>query len=132
MIFKLLLLFTLIPLIELSLLVKLGQQIGLGATLVIVILTGIVGAYLAREQGFIIITKIRNELQNGRLPADSLIDGILILAGGLLLVTPGILTDAIGFSALVPVTRKIIKEYLKQKFRQNINSGQIHTSYKVE
>ena len=132
MILKLLLLFTLIPLIELSLLIQLGQQIGLGATLMIVIITGIVGAYLAREQGFITITRIRNDLSDGRIPTDSLLDGILILAGGLLLVTPGILTDSIGFSVLIPFTRKIIKAYVKDKIRQQMDSGQVHTSYKVE
>ena len=132
MIVKLILLFTLVPLIELSLLIKIGQHIGLGATLTIVILTGIVGAYLAREQGFITITRIRSDLQSGRIPADSLLDGILILAGGLLLVTPGIITDAIGFSVLIPFTRKIIKELLKEKIRRKIDSGQIYTSYKIE
>jgi len=132
MIFKLMLLFTLVPLIELSLLVTIGQKIGLGATLTIVILTGILGAYLAREQGFKVISKIQSELSNGRIPADSVIDGVLVLAGGLLLITPGFITDAVGFSVLIPISRALIKEYVKRKFRQKIDSGQIHTSYKVD
>lgn len=132
MFIKLLILFTIVPLIELSLLIKLGQHIGLAATLVIVILTGIFGAYLARAQGFMIISKIQNDLRNGRIPADPLLDGILILSGGLLLVTPGLITDTIGLLILIPLTRKIIKKFLKRKIRQKLNSNQIYTSYTVE
>ena len=132
MIFRLILLFTVIPLIELILLIKIGQQIGLGATLAIVILTGIIGAYLAREQGFITISRIRQEIQNGQIPADPLLDGVLILAGGLLLITPGLLTDAAGFSVLIPYTRKIIKAYIKELIRRHIDTGRVYTSYKID
>jgi len=132
MFLRLLLLFTLIPLIELSLLIKLGQHIGLGATLTIVILTGILGAYLAREQGFLTISKIRYEIQNGKLPADSLLDAVLILAGGLLLVTPGLITDMIGFTILIPTTRKIVKDHIKNIIRRHINSGHLDTTYTVD
>ncbi len=132
MLFRLILLFTLIPLIELSLLIELGKQIGLGSTIAIVILTGILGAYLAKHEGFIVINRIQQELSQGRLPAESLIDGVIILAGGLLLLTPGLLTDAIGFIALVPISRDYLKKFLKQKFKQKIDTGEIHTSYTIE
>ncbi|MBD3288010.1 membrane protein FxsA [candidate division KSB1 bacterium] len=132
MIFRLFLLFTLVPLIELSLLIKLGQKIGLGPTILIVVLTGILGAWLAKQQGFITISRIRFSLRSGQVPAEPLLDGVLILAGGLLLVTPGLITDAVGFSVLIPTTREIIKRFLKKKLKQKMDSGEIYTSYTIE
>ena len=132
MILRLFLLFTLIPLIELSLLIKLGQKIGLGPTVLIVVITGIAGAWLAKQQGFITISKIRLSLRSGQLPAEPLLDGVLILAGGLLLVTPGLITDAVGFSVLIPATRAIVKRFLKTKLKQKMDSGEIYTSYTIE
>ncbi|MFQ5750554.1 MAG: FxsA family protein, partial [bacterium] len=87
MLIRLLLLFTIVPLIELALLIKLGQHIGLFNTIAVVIVTGIVGAALARYEGFGILHRIQNELARGQLPAESLLDGALILAGALLLLT---------------------------------------------
>lgn len=132
MLLRLILLFTLVPLIELSLLIELGRHIGLGSTLAIVIVTGVIGAYLAKYEGFKVIYRIRQELRDGRIPAEGLIDGIIILAGGLLLLTPGLLTDTIGFLALIPVTRNYLKQYLKRKFKQKIDSKEIHTFYTID
>lgn len=132
MLFRLILLFTLIPLIELSLLIELGRQVGLGSTLAIVIVTGIIGAYLAKYEGFKVISRIRQELHDGRIPAAGLIDGVIILAGGLLLLTPGLLTDTLGFLGLIPITRNYLKKYLKRKFKQKIDSNEIHTFYTID
>jgi len=132
MLFRLILLFTLVPLIELTLLIELGRQVGLEATLTIVILTGIIGAYLAKYEGLRVITRIRQDLNQGRIPAEGLIDGVIILAGGLLLLTPGLITDTIGFIALIPVTRQYLKQYLKRKFKQKIDSREIHTFYTID
>ena len=131
MLLRLILLFTLVPLIELSLLIELGRQIGLGSTIAIVIVTGVIGAYLAKYEGFKVISGIRQELGAGKIPAKGLIDGVIILAGGLLLLTPGLLTDTIGFLALIPVTRNYLKQYLKKKFKQKIDSKEIHTFYTI-
>jgi UPF0716 protein FxsA len=131
MLFRLILLFTLVPLIELSLLIQLGRQIGLGSTLAIVIITGVIGAYLAKYEGFRVITRIRQDLDEGRIPAEGLLDGVIILAGGLLLLTPGLLTDTIGFLALIPVTRRNHKQYLKQKYKHKLDSKEIHTFYTI-
>ena len=128
MLSKLILIFVIVPLVELALLIEIGQQIGLESTLGLVILTGIAGAYLARSQGFFIFTQIQAELQQGRLPAESLFDGLLILVGGLLLLTPGILTDVIGFLLLVPGSRLVIKNFLKKKLQAKIESGEIHSN----
>jgi len=132
MLLRLILLFTLVPLIELSLLIELGRHIGLGSTIAIVIITGVIGAYLAKYEGFKVISGIRQELGAGRIPAEGLIDGVIILAGGLLLLTPGLLTDTIGFIALIPVTRNYLKQYLKRKFKQKIDSKEIHTFYTID
>lgn len=132
MLLRLILLFTVIPLIELSLLIELGRRIGLGSTIAIVIVTGIAGAYLAKYEGFRVIFRIRQELSSGHLPAEELLDGVIILSGGLLLLTPGLMTDAVGFLALIPFTRSYIKRYLKSKFKQKIDSQEIHTFYTIE
>ncbi|MBN1684732.1 MAG: FxsA family protein [Gammaproteobacteria bacterium] len=132
MIFRLILLFTLVPLIELSLLIELGRHIGLGSTIAIVIVTGVIGAYLAKYEGFKVIAGIRQELGAGKIPAEGLIDGIIILAGGLLLLTPGLLTDSIGFLALIPVSRNYLKQYLKRKFKQKLDSKEIHPFYTID
>jgi UPF0716 protein FxsA len=132
MLFRLIILFTVIPLVELALLVELGKHIGLINTLAIVLLTGIAGAALAKSQGFGILARIRSELSQGQFPSESLIDGAMILAGALLLLTPGLLTDLLGFVLLVPFTRILFKKYLKRYFRNKIQSGEIQVRYNIE
>ncbi len=126
MFIKLLLVFTIVPIIELYVLIEAGHQIGVGATIGMIILTGIAGAYLARTQGFNLINKIQTELNQGRLPAEELMDGAIILAGGLLLLTPGFCTDLFGFALLTPMTRKIIKVWLKKWLDIKIQRGEIN------
>ena len=111
--FSLFLLFTLIPLIELAILIKIGSRIGVWNTIAIVVLTGISGAILARHQGFWVLVKIKEEIQQGKFPADKLFDGAIILVGATLLITPGILTDIIGILSLVPSSREWIKYFIK-------------------
>lgn len=123
MLFKLILLFTTIPIIELAILIKLNQYIGLGYTLLIVFFTGIVGAYLAKSEGKGILNRIRFEMSQGRMPGDELLNGLCVLIGGAFLLTPGILTDFTGFMLVVPFTRSIVKGYLKKKIRQMIDEG---------
>ncbi|NIP39858.1 MAG: membrane protein FxsA [Candidatus Dadabacteria bacterium] len=117
---KLLFLFIAIPMLELFILVKLGTVIGFWPTVGIVILTGILGASLARLQGFLVFRQIQNELQSGQIPADKMVDGLLIFIGGVVLVTPGLLTDLAGFAMLIPFTRNAVKKYLKGKFEGHI------------
>ena len=132
MFIRLLLLFTLVPLIELALLIEIGQKIGLWNTIAIVVLTGFIGAALARSEGFGIISRIQNELASGQLPGDSFIDGALVLAGALLLLTPGLITDAFGFALLLPFSRSFVKIYLKKYFSKKIHTGEIQVNYKIE
>ena len=109
MFIKLIILFTLVPIIELYVLIEAGRQIGAGATIGMIFLTGIAGAYLARSQGFNLINRIQTDLNQGRIPAEEMMDGAMILAGGLLLLTPGFCTDLFGFCLLTPTTRKLFK-----------------------
>ena len=123
----LILLFTIVPVVELALLIKIGQHIGVSYTLAIVILTGVVGAYLARSQGFRTLRRIQEDINQGLMPAEKIFDGVMILCGGILLLTPGFVTDLIGFMALVPFTRHLIKLWLKRKIKDMIAQGRVIT-----
>ena len=112
MVLKLLLLFILVPLVELSLLIEIGRLIGTLNTLTIVVCTGILGAFLARHEGLGVLYQIRTELASGRLPASQIVDGVIILLAGAVLITPGVLTDALGFLCLIPASRNVIKKML--------------------
>ena len=125
MIGQLLVFFILIPLIELFLLIEIGRQIGTLSTLLIIICTGLLGAFLARHQGLSILFQIQNELSNGRLPAFQLVDGIIILLAGAVLITPGVLTDALGFLCLIPATRRVIKNMLLHWFEKAVQQKRI-------
>jgi UPF0716 protein FxsA len=111
----LLLLFILVPLIELAVLIRLYHATNLLTTLAIVILTGVLGAALARRQGFEAWQRIQSQLSQGKPPASELLDGLLILIAGVLLVTPGILTDVVGFSLLVPSVRALLRGRLARR-----------------
>lgn len=122
----LLLLFTVLPAIEVYLLIKIGSQIGGLNTLSIILVTGFVGAILAKSQGLSVLTKIQKQLAQGQLPATELGHGLLIFAGGLLLLTPGFLTDFFGFSMVIPITRHLIYFQLKNILQKSINNGNVH------
>lgn len=120
----LLILFTVVPAIELLIIIDVGSHIGSLNTLLFIVFTGILGASLARMQGFIVLTKIQNTVNQGLMPSEELLDGLLILVGGVLLLTPGFLTDGIGFSLLIPLTRLLIKQWIKKRFSHIITQGQ--------
>ena len=121
-------LFTLVPLLELYLLIRLGTYVGAVDTIAIVIGTGVAGGLLAKSQGLAVLDRMRAELNQGRLPAESLFDGLLILIAGAMLVTPGLLTDGLGLLLLIPWSRQGIKSWLKRKMQEKISEGQIHIS----
>lgn len=124
----LVLLFTVIPAIEIYLLFSIGAMVGGLNTLAIVIITGIVGASLAKSQGLAILANIQNDLNRGSLPANQLIHGLLVFGGGLLLLTPGFLTDVLGLSMVFPGTRHILVAFLKSYFEKGIQNGNIKFS----
>lgn len=123
MIGTLLILFIVLPFVELYILIELGSSIGTLPTLGIVVLTGIAGAALAKHQGLSVLQRIQTEMSLGQMPGDVIFDGVLVLIGAVLLITPGILTDTTGFLLLVPVTRELFKKYLKVWVNKKINSG---------
>jgi UPF0716 protein FxsA len=124
---KLLLLFILVPIIELVLLIQIGQWIGTVPTIALIILTGALGAMLVRRQGIEVMARMRGELQTGQLPTEAIFDGAIILVAGAFLVTPGILTDTVGFLCLIPSTRRFIKKQIRQRIERAIQSGRIVT-----
>lgn len=123
---KLLLLFIIVPIVEIYVLIEIGRKIGTWPTIGIIILTGILGAYLVKSQGFLILRKIQNDLNEGILPGDSLIQGAIILAGGILLITPGFITDTIGFVFLIPTGREVVKKYLLKWLKGKIREGNFY------
>jgi UPF0716 protein FxsA len=120
---RLLFLFVMVPLVELFILIKLGKYLGTLNTILIIILTGILGAAFARSQGAGIISRIRNSLNQGQIPGNELIQGLLILVGGLMLITPGFITDLLGFSLILPQSRKLFVGWLLTYMKNKIQSG---------
>lgn len=119
MLLRLLLLMTVVPIVELRILLWVKDQTSWAATILIVVLTGMIGAMLARRQGWKTVERIQQELADGQMPAAAMVDGLLILIAGVLLITPGMLTDAFGFALLVPAFRNVVRGYLRKRFSRN-------------
>jgi len=117
---RLFLLFTLIPLVELALLIWISQYTGVLFTIGLVILTGVVGASLARREGLRCWLEVQRQLSQGQLPAEPLLEGLMILVAAVLLITPGVLTDLVGFALLVPPIRRLVGRYLAKRFQARI------------
>ncbi len=126
MIVRFILLFTVVPLTELYILIQVGKYLGAFPTIAIVFITGIVGGLLARSQGLSIYRHIKTDLQNGIIPTERLLDGLFILIAGALLITPGLITDIVGFLVMIPGFRGWLKKRLKKRFEQKFEAGQIH------
>ncbi len=129
MLLKLFLAFTIIPVLEIYLLIKLGTFLGALNTVIIVILTGIIGAYLAKLEGLHTMTKVREALNRGEMPAEGMLDALLILVAGIVLLTPGFLTDIAGLLILIPQTRFLFKRWLRKKFDEWTQSQQMHIDF---
>ena len=108
------LLFVVVPATELYLLIQLSNLIGGFETFGVVIATGLLGSYMAKSQGMAVWTALNKKLSTGQVPGDELTDGAIILVSGTLLITPGILTDVIGFLGLIPWTRALYRIILKR------------------
>ena len=126
---RLLLLFIALPALELLLLIELGSRIGSLETIALIVLTGIVGASMARNQGLRVLSHVQQQLAKGLMPTDSLVDGIMILVASALLVTPGILTDLFGFLCLVPGFRALVKAEVVKRFERAIAENRIHVHH---
>ena len=124
MLLKLFLAFTIIPIIEIYLLIEIGSMFGALTAVTLVILTGFLGALLARMQGLQTLYRIQGSLREGRMPSGELLDAVLIVIAGLLLLTPGFLTDLVGFLLLIPATRYSIKYWLRRQIELRYMSNQ--------
>ena len=118
MFFKLFLAFSLIPVIELYLIIKIGTAIGALNTIAVVIITAIAGAHLARMQGMQTMMRVRHRLNAGEMPADEMVDAMIIFMAGVVLLTPGFVTDLFGLLLLFPPSRKIFKDWITAKFKE--------------
>ncbi len=125
---KLVLAFTMIPAAEIYVLIKIGGFIGALNTVLVIIITGVLGAYLARLQGMHTLYKIQANLRKGIIPTEELLDALIILSAGITLLTPGFLTDIAGLMLLVPFTRFYVKLWLKKKFDRWQNTHDVHFS----
>ncbi len=129
MLFRILIIFTIIPVIELAVLIKVGGAIGTWNTIMIILITGVWGAILAKSQGMLVLQRIREDMAAGIMPTEELFNGALILVGGALLLTPGFVTDFLGLIFMIPQTMSMIKHYIKHLIQHKIDSGQITTHW---
>ena len=118
----LMLAFIAVPLVELAILIKIGQYLGVMGTLGVVVLTGLLGSVLAASQGSRALRQIREDMMAGRMPTQSILDGALVLAAGLLLLTPGLLTDSVGFFLLLPPGRRLLRRLLTRRLRSKVQN----------
>ena len=134
MFFKLFSIFLVIPVIELYLLIKIGGMIGALNTVLIILITASLGAYLAKSQGFRVLREIQEATSRGYMPGNELLHGLFVLIGSFALLTPGFLSDIIGFSMLIPQIREIYVEMTKRSIRKKIQNGQwqmrMYTSFR--
>jgi UPF0716 protein FxsA len=122
---RLALLFVIVPVLELVLLIQIGQVVGLWPTLALVVITGMAGAALARLEGIRVLFAFRQELARGRIPGQALLDGISVLVGGAFLLTPGILTDFAGFALLLPVSRRWVQRRVRRRLERSLRDGTV-------
>ena len=120
MLLWLILLFVCTPLVELALLLRIGRTAGPLPTLGLVIVTGVLGAALARRQGIAAWRRLQTEVTAGRMPGAELVDALLILIAGVVLVTPGLMTDVVGFALLVPAVRRRLRRSIAGRLRERV------------
>ncbi len=114
-----------LPILEIYILIESGRLIGVWPTVLLVIVTGIAGSWLMRHQGLELLRRIQMELAAGRLPTGALLDGALILVGGVLLLTPGFCTDLTGFTMLVPTSRRLWRKGLELWLAKQMATGRL-------
>ena len=126
---RLLFLFILIPLLELYILFKISGYLGAFQTVALVVFTALLGLVLARFEGLKTLQQISQSLSQGIVPAEEMVDGVLIFVGGILLITPGVLTDLFALVLLIPYTRTIFKRWLRRRFDRKIGAGNVGLHY---
>lgn len=129
MIARLFLLFTITTIVELALLMRLGEIMGLWPTLALIVGTGLLGSYLAKREGLAVWNKLNSRIRSAELPSHELVDGVIILIAGAFLLTPGVLTDLVGFLGLLPPSRAVIRNVALKKLDKVIAKPQIQFGF---
>ncbi len=119
-----LIIFVVIPLIEISVFMSVGEYIGMGKTLLFAFLTAIIGGMIIKYQGLHTISAMRESSEHGRMPVNEIFDGFCLIAAGATLITPGFVTDTIGFLLLVPPVRTLIRDAIKKRTDIHVGMGQ--------
>jgi UPF0716 protein FxsA len=122
---RLFLLFTLVLVVEIYLLVMIGGLVGVGPTLALIAGSGVLGAWLALREGRKAIVVYQGSLTKGELPEDGMVSGLLILAGGFMLITPGVITDVFGLALMVPPIRRGAASLIKRRMLERLEAGQL-------
>lgn len=120
----LLALFLIVPVVELVLLIWLAHATGWLAALALIVVTGLAGAALARQQGLAVLFQVQRDLAEGKVPGEALLDGAFVLVGAALLVTPGVLTDVLGLMLLLPATRIPLRRWVQQRVERMLRQRQ--------
>jgi UPF0716 protein FxsA len=126
---RLALLFIGLPLLELYILIKIGSHLGAFVTIGLIIFTGVLGLLLARFEGLRTLRQIRQNLSQGIVPAEEMVDSVLIFVGGVLFVIPGVITDFAALVLLIPFTRTIFKRWLRRRFDRMVERGNVRLQY---
>ena len=122
----LLLLFIFVPIIEIGLFIQVGGFLGLWPTIALVLITAFVGASLVRSQGIQTLMSVQGRLQQGEMPAQQILEGVMLAVAGVLLLTPGFMTDALGMLVLLPAPRAMIAKKMMEKMVVTNMSGGFH------
>jgi UPF0716 protein FxsA len=118
-----------LPLLELYILIKIGSYLGALLTIALIIFTAVLGLLLARFEGLRTLHQIRHNLSQGIVPAEEMLDSVLIFAGGVLFVIPGVLTDCAALVLLIPFTRTVFKRWLRRRFDRMVEKGNVRLQY---
>ncbi len=118
-------LFIVMPALELFVLLKVNDAMGPGLTFLLVVVTGVAGAALAKSQGLQVLRRIQTDMGEGRTPAPMILDGLMVLVAGALLITPGLITDTVGFLLLIPPARAVIKAWLARELARRMQGGSV-------
>ncbi|MBW3610219.1 MAG: FxsA family protein [Actinobacteria bacterium] len=114
------LVFLVVPLVELYVLIQVGSAIGALNTIALLVVMGVVGGWLMKREGLGVVRRVQAQLQAGRVPATEVVDGFLILFGGALMLTPGFMSDALGLALLIPPVRALVRVGLARRLRARV------------
>ncbi len=121
-----------VPVLEIGAFIVIGGKIGVLPTLAMVLMTAVIGTYLLRVQGFGLLNRMRSEIDNGRMPGRELVHGVMILVAGILLLTPGFITDALGFLLFVPAIRELVWSAIKDRVVVTTYTTGVNGSYRAK